>query len=127
VAAAYHRAPAAGPGALACSVADHSAAGVGRVPPAAYRFVELRVLPLSGPAAYAYAMTKAERSERLAALAADARAAETRGDGWDAGDAWRRYELVRDGGRDPDELLAEGIALSRIALDLAEQTGHHAG
>jgi len=72
-------------------------------------------------------MTETERSERLAGLAAEARAAETRGDGWNAGEAWRRYELVRDGGRDPNELLAEGIALSRFALDLAEQSGHRAG
>ncbi len=68
-------------------------------------------------------MTEAKRSERLAALAAEARVAESRGEGWAAGEAWRRYELVRDGGRDPDALLAEGIALSRVALDLAQQTG----
>ena len=62
-----------------------------------------------------------ERVARLSELAAEASAAEARGYGWGAGDAWRRYELVRDGGRDPDELLAEGIALSRLALDLAGQ------
>lgn len=73
------------------------------------------------PAAYSARMTVAERSQRLAQLAAAARAAEARGDGWHAGDAWRRYELVRDGGRDPDELIAEGIAFSRMALDLAGQ------
>lgn len=69
-------------------------------------------------------MTANERSEALVRLAADARAAEARGDGWAAGEAWRRYELVRDGGREPDELIAEGIALSRIALDLAAQAEH---
>lgn len=69
-------------------------------------------------------MTEAERSERLAQLAEEARAAETCGDAWAAGEAWRRYELVRDGGRDPDELLEEGIALSRMALDLVEQAEH---
>jgi hypothetical protein len=40
-----------------------------------------------------------------------------------AGESGRRYELVRDGGRDPDELLAEGIALSAMAIDLADQPG----
>jgi hypothetical protein len=38
-----------------------------------------------------------------------------------AGEIWRRYELVRDGGRDPDELLAEGVALSKTAIELAPQ------
>jgi len=66
-------------------------------------------------------VTKSERDARLAGLATDARAAEARGDGWTAGELWRRYELVRDGGRDPDELLAEGIALSQVALELAQQ------
>jgi hypothetical protein len=69
-------------------------------------------------------MPNAERSDRLAALAADASAAEARGDGWAAGEAWRRYELVRDGGRHPDELLAEGISLSKVAIDLAQQAEH---
>jgi len=62
-----------------------------------------------------------QRARELERLAADAREAEARGDGWLAGDLWRRYELVRDGGRDPDELLAEGTTLSRIAVDLAQQ------
>jgi hypothetical protein len=66
-------------------------------------------------------MTATERATRLRDLAADARAADARGDGWTAGRAWRRYELVRDAGRDPDDLLAEGIALSKLALDLAGQ------
>lgn len=70
-------------------------------------------------------MTQAERAERLAELAEEARAAEKRGEGWAAGEAWRRYELVRDGGRDPDELLDEGIALSRMAVDLVEQAEQH--
>jgi hypothetical protein len=70
-------------------------------------------------------VTESERAERLAELASDARAAEARGDGWAAGEAWRRYELVRDGGRNPDELLAEGIALSQMALDLAKQAEQH--
>ena len=66
-------------------------------------------------------MTEAERSERLSQLAGEARAAAARGDVWSIGDAWRHYELVRDAGRDPDALLADGIALSALAIDLAEQ------
>jgi hypothetical protein len=48
-----------------------------------------------------------------------ARAAEARRDERAAGEAWRRYRLIRDAGRDPEELLAEGIALSNQALALA--------
>jgi hypothetical protein len=66
-------------------------------------------------------VTARERTQRLAQIAAEAHAAEARGDGWAAGEAWRRYELVRDAGRDPEDLLAEAIALSSIALDLADQ------
>lgn len=72
-------------------------------------------------------MTQSERSERLAAVAAEAHAAEAAGRGWEAGEAWRRYELVRDGGRDPDELLAEGLALSRMAIALAAQAERSEG
>ena len=67
-------------------------------------------------------VTENDRAQRLARLASVAHAAEARGDGWAAGEAWRSYELVRDGGRDPDELLAEGVALSVMALDLAQQS-----
>jgi hypothetical protein len=42
-----------------------------------------------------------------------------RGDEAAASDAWRRYRLIRDAARDPDDLLAEGIALSEQALALA--------
>jgi hypothetical protein len=69
-------------------------------------------------------MTAQERSRRLSELAAKAGAAEDRGDGWAAGECWREYELVRDAGRDPDDLLAEGLALSAIALDLVAQAEH---
>lgn len=62
-----------------------------------------------------------DRQTHLDAIASEARAAEERGDGWTAGEAWKRYELVRDAGRDPNQLLAEGVALSRVALDLAGQ------
>jgi hypothetical protein len=68
-------------------------------------------------------VTPEQRAQELERLAAEARAAEEAGAGWRTGEIWRRYELVRDGGRDPDELLVEGIALSRIAIDLAAQSG----
>lgn len=66
-------------------------------------------------------MGEDQRAQRLVALAEQAREAESCGDGWAAGEAWRDYELVRDGGRDPDELIAEGLALSRMALGLTAQ------
>lgn len=65
---------------------------------------------------YSGAVSREQRLSEIAARAADA---EGRGDGWAANAAWREYELVRDAGRDPDELLAEGIALSRMAVELA--------
>lgn len=66
-------------------------------------------------------MTEEQRRHELARLASEAHRAETGSEQWRAGEIWRRYELVRDGGRDPDELLAEGIALSKIAVELARQ------
>lgn len=48
-----------------------------------------------------------------------ARAAEARHDDIAAAAAWRRYRLIRDAARSPDELLAEGIALSEQAIALA--------
>lgn len=56
---------------------------------------------------------------RLEAVAAEARSAEARGDEAAVNAAWRRYRLISDAARDPDELLAEGIALSVFALGLA--------
>ena len=32
--------------------------------------------------------------------------------------AWRRYVLIEDALRDPQELLDEGVALSKVAIDL---------
>jgi negative regulator of sigma E activity len=64
-------------------------------------------------------MLDSHRSERLAGAGNRARAAEARGDDAVAGEEWRRYRLIRDAGRDPDELLAEGIALSVQAAELA--------
>lgn len=72
---------------------------------------------------YPLGVTPEERVRELDRLAGEAREAEARRDGWAANELWRRYELVREAGRDPDELLAEGIALSRVAIDLAEQSG----
>ena len=60
-------------------------------------------------------------SRRLNEAASAARAAEARHDDAAAGEAWSRYRLIRDAARDPDELLAEGIALSRQAMKLAAQ------
>lgn len=67
-------------------------------------------------------MTSTERARRLEQLAGEAREAERKGDGWAAGDSWRKYELVRDAGRDADALIAEGVALSALALELASQS-----
>ena len=58
-------------------------------------------------------------AERLEEAGRAAHAAEARHDEAAAGEAWRRYRLIRDAGRDPDELLAEGIALSNLAIALA--------
>ncbi|HEV2768750.1 MAG TPA: hypothetical protein VGV40_01015 [Solirubrobacteraceae bacterium] len=58
-------------------------------------------------------------ARRLEAAAAQARAAEARGDEAAVNEAWRRYRLISDAAREPEELLAEGIALSVFALELA--------
>jgi hypothetical protein len=64
-------------------------------------------------------MSKASSADRLTEAGARARDAEARGDDAQAGEEWRRYRLIKDASRDPDELLAEGIALSRQAAELA--------
>lgn len=61
-----------------------------------------------------------ERDRRLREAAARARDAESRGDPWTANEEWSRYELIRDGGRSPGELLAEAIELSNQTAELAE-------
>lgn len=63
-------------------------------------------------------MLDVHTADRLASAGKRARDAEARGDDALAGEEWRRYRLVRDAGRDPDELLAEGIALSVQAAQL---------
>jgi negative regulator of sigma E activity len=58
-------------------------------------------------------------SRRLDDVSRAARAAEASGEDAAAGEAWRRYRLIRDAARDPDKLLAEGIDLSERAIELA--------
>lgn len=55
----------------------------------------------------------------MAEVGARARAAEQHEDDALAGREWRRYRLIQDAHRDPDDLLAEGIALSAQAIELA--------
>lgn len=64
-------------------------------------------------------MSKMSSANRLKEAGARAREAEARGDDARAGEEWRRYRLIKDGSRDADELLAEGIALSLQATELA--------
>lgn len=64
-------------------------------------------------------MSEARHEQRLREAARDAHAAEACGDDAAANEAWRRYRLISDSARDPDELLAEGIALSQIGIELA--------
>jgi hypothetical protein len=56
-------------------------------------------------------------ARRLEEASREAHAAEARGEDAAAGEAWRRYRLIRGASRDPDELLAEGIALSRSVIE----------
>jgi negative regulator of sigma E activity len=69
-------------------------------------------------------MGGSDSTKRLDEAAATARAAEALGEDNAAGEAWRRYRLIRDAARDPDELLAEGIALSLSAIELARPSFH---
>jgi hypothetical protein len=64
-------------------------------------------------------MSKTPSAGRLSEAGARARDAEAHGDDARAGEEWRRYRLIKDASRDPDELLAEGIALSLQATELA--------
>lgn len=65
-------------------------------------------------------MSQADQIDRLSKAASAARAAEARGDDPVAAREWRRYRLIADASRDPEDLLAEGIALSVAALTLVE-------
>ena len=62
-----------------------------------------------------------DQHARLAQAAADAHAAQDRGDHAAENAAWRRYGLIEDALRDPQELLDEGVALSKVAVDLWQQ------
>lgn len=64
-------------------------------------------------------MSAARETDRLVEASARARAAESQGDDRLAGEEWRRYRLIKDATRNPDELLAEGVALSARAAELA--------
>ena len=57
---------------------------------------------------------------RLEDASRRAREAEAIGDDLAAIAAWREYRLIRDSGRSAEDLLAEGIALSRAAERLVE-------
>ena len=59
-----------------------------------------------------------DQQRRLQQAAASAHSAQERGDHAAANEAWRRYVLIEDALRDPQELLDEGIALSKLAIDL---------
>jgi hypothetical protein len=65
-------------------------------------------------------MPGAEQRERLAQAARAAKAAEGRADDVTAAREWRRYRLIEDAARDPEDLLAEGIALSVAAQALVK-------
>jgi hypothetical protein len=64
-------------------------------------------------------MAASQLQVRLAAVAQAAHDAEAKRDDGAAGEAWRRYRLIRDAARDPDELLAEGVGLSTRSIELA--------
>jgi negative regulator of sigma E activity len=57
--------------------------------------------------------------QRLIEASARAKAAEDRRDDHVAASEWHRYRLIRDAARDPEALLAEGVALSAQAIELA--------
>jgi negative regulator of sigma E activity len=64
-------------------------------------------------------MTAPDAKQRLEEAALAAHDAEAREDFTAANEAWRRYRLIGDTLRDPDELLAEGVAISERARALA--------
>jgi hypothetical protein len=63
-------------------------------------------------------MSKVSSEGRLVEAGDRARDAEARGDDARAGEEWRRYRLIKDASRNPDDLLAEGVALSLLAAEL---------
>jgi len=59
-----------------------------------------------------------DQQSRLQEAAAQAHCAQDRGDHAEANEAWRRYVLIQDALRDPQDLLDEGVGLSKVAIDL---------
>jgi len=59
-----------------------------------------------------------DQRRRLEEAASTAHAAQRRGDHGAENDAWRRYVLIEDAMRDPQDLIDEGVALSKVAIDL---------
>ncbi len=59
-----------------------------------------------------------DQHRRLEQAAAAAHAAQDRGDQGAANEAWCSYVLIQDALRDPQDLLDEGVALSKVAIDL---------
>ncbi len=59
-----------------------------------------------------------DQQRRLRDAANQAHDAQDRGDHAAANEAWRRYVLIEDALRDPQDLLDEGVALSKVAIDL---------
>ena len=59
-----------------------------------------------------------DQQRRLQQAAAEAHRAQGHGDHAAANEAWQRYVLIEDVLRDPQELLDEGVALSKVAIDL---------
>jgi len=68
-------------------------------------------------------MGNSDFHSRLSEAAKAACAAEALRDDAAVSEAWRRYRLIRDAGRDPDDLLAEGVALCERAIELASSAG----
>lgn len=62
-----------------------------------------------------------DQQRRLREAATAARTAQEGGDPWAANEAWRRYVLIEDALRDPQECLDEGVKLSKVAIDLWQQ------
>lgn len=63
-----------------------------------------------------------DTAQRLKEASTKAKQAEAEGNDALAAVEWRRYRLIEDAARDPEELLAEGIALSVQAIELAAAT-----
>jgi len=59
-----------------------------------------------------------DQQRRLKEAAAQAHSAQDQGDQAAANEAWRRYVLIEDALRDPQDVLDEGVALSKVAIDL---------